>query len=448
MSHIKFINTRKVKRLMADLKKIIDKLKTDAEQFINEWKEKLNFSKSRDTDDETSIIQNNQIDSDGQTEIGRPDDLEENNDGKTLVSQPALNEGTEEYELDGEDDHNDGEDDPDNKKLFGKIDLKKHQRAIRLGLVLVVLYFTFDFLALYLEDKKADEDAQRSLRGKQEQARKRKMRAEAKALEKAPSIIEKEQAPQQEAKEVVSAVKPPADNMEENPLEAQIDIPPETNTQVLKNDNSNQGPSEKTIQASPSDSEDKEERSTEVALSEVGPTSEEENETEIQVETESELESKKDAGSDVSNPDSRQEAPNKDTDTHKEEEIKEEEMVLNNMGEDKLEAPDELSSSSEPSTSSESDALSDKIVENYTTYVKAPTYKRRGRGLVYNCKGKHWACVDKFSYFTCYENSKYNEQHKMPQECHVKDVYKTLKDCETVQEHYINTVEPVDFCKK
>lgn len=28
-------------------------------------------------------------------------------------------------------------------------------------------------------------------------------------------------------------------------------------------------------------------------------------------------------------------------------------------------------------------------------------YQITGRGLIYNCKGKHWACVDKANYMRC-----------------------------------------------
>ena len=44
--------------------------------------------------------------------------------------------------------------------------------------------------------------------------------------------------------------------------------------------------------------------------------------------------------------------------------------------------------------------MKDKITEQ-KEYIKPPSYERVGRGLVYNCAGKHWACVNKRSYFSC-----------------------------------------------
>lgn len=80
-------------------------------------------------------------------------------------------------------------------------------------------------------------------------------------------------------------------------------------------------------------------------------------------------------------------------------------------------------------------------------YVEPPTYKRLGRGLVYNCIGKHWACVDKFSYFQCRENYKWSKAQGKKPECAIKNVYASEKDCGVVQLHYINTREATEFCE-
>jgi hypothetical protein len=81
-------------------------------------------------------------------------------------------------------------------------------------------------------------------------------------------------------------------------------------------------------------------------------------------------------------------------------------------------------------------------------YVEPPTYDRPGRGLVYNCIGKHWACVDKFSFFQCRENYIWNKQKVKHPECVIKNVYSSEKDCSIVQSFYINNNEPTEFCNK
>ncbi len=80
------------------------------------------------------------------------------------------------------------------------------------------------------------------------------------------------------------------------------------------------------------------------------------------------------------------------------------------------------------------------------SYVKPPNYLRAGRGLVYNCIEGHWACVDKFSYFTCFENQNWNKDNGQKPECVTRDVYASLKDCGAVQKFYVNKPEPTDFC--
>lgn len=86
------------------------------------------------------------------------------------------------------------------------------------------------------------------------------------------------------------------------------------------------------------------------------------------------------------------------------------------------------------------------MIEKKTEYIAPPNYERSGRGLVYNCVAKHWACVDKFSYLTCRENTKWSTENAKPAECVTKNVYATLDDCVTIQKHYIEKSEPVDFC--
>lgn len=80
-------------------------------------------------------------------------------------------------------------------------------------------------------------------------------------------------------------------------------------------------------------------------------------------------------------------------------------------------------------------------------YVAPPDYSEVGRGLVYNCKGKHWACVDKNSFFACRDNLKWAKENGKGFECFTKDVYRNERDCRIIQTHFINTNLKTDFCK-
>ncbi len=92
--------------------------------------------------------------------------------------------------------------------------------------------------------------------------------------------------------------------------------------------------------------------------------------------------------------------------------------------------------------------MKNQLGRNDPSYVEPPNYLRTGRGLVYNCKEGHWACVDKFSYFTCFENQKWNEENAQSAECVTRDVYASGADCAAIQKFYVNKPEPTDFCGK
>jgi hypothetical protein len=79
--------------------------------------------------------------------------------------------------------------------------------------------------------------------------------------------------------------------------------------------------------------------------------------------------------------------------------------------------------------------------------VPPPNYESFGRGLVYNCTGKHWACVDKDSYKTCQGNNQWNKQQSKPAECHAYEVYISEDDCVRKQVNQIDNVAPTDFCQ-
>lgn len=81
-------------------------------------------------------------------------------------------------------------------------------------------------------------------------------------------------------------------------------------------------------------------------------------------------------------------------------------------------------------------------------YVAPPDYEYRGRGLVYNCTGKHWACVDAPSYKTCEDNASSVSYLKKTVECHPFNVYETTKGCESMQNRMVSSSAKTTFCNE
>jgi len=83
---------------------------------------------------------------------------------------------------------------------------------------------------------------------------------------------------------------------------------------------------------------------------------------------------------------------------------------------------------------------------NITPTVKdvtaAVNYQAAGRGLIYNCKGKHWACVDKMNYMRCRDLAKSGSK-----DCMAKGVLKTTDACFAMQRKYISNNMKTDFCQ-
>jgi hypothetical protein len=90
--------------------------------------------------------------------------------------------------------------------------------------------------------------------------------------------------------------------------------------------------------------------------------------------------------------------------------------------------------------------LEDKIVAD-DVYVPPPSYDEMGRGLVYNCKEKHWACVDKIAYVACNKNMKWNKAHGKAAECAVQNVYSSDDDCGIVQKYNVSINKETPFCQ-
>jgi hypothetical protein len=79
-------------------------------------------------------------------------------------------------------------------------------------------------------------------------------------------------------------------------------------------------------------------------------------------------------------------------------------------------------------------------------YTSPPEYEYVGRGLVYNCKGKHWACIDAPSFKTCQQNFNALKSQSRSKECVPDSVYETDSACVWVQKKKITTNTKTDFC--
>lgn len=85
--------------------------------------------------------------------------------------------------------------------------------------------------------------------------------------------------------------------------------------------------------------------------------------------------------------------------------------------------------------------------EKPTEYVAPPDYEYQGRGLVYNCKAQHWACVDGPSYKTCEQNASYLKENSKTPECYPFNIYETGKGCTNMQNRMVSSGASTDFCK-
>lgn len=84
--------------------------------------------------------------------------------------------------------------------------------------------------------------------------------------------------------------------------------------------------------------------------------------------------------------------------------------------------------------------------ETVKEYVSPPNYEYVGRGLVYNCPGKHWACVDGPSFKSCEDNNASIKYLKKKVECHPYNVYESIKICENMQNRMVSSSAKTTFC--
>ncbi|MBF0297163.1 MAG: hypothetical protein HQK51_00465 [Oligoflexia bacterium] len=76
--------------------------------------------------------------------------------------------------------------------------------------------------------------------------------------------------------------------------------------------------------------------------------------------------------------------------------------------------------------------------ENNAHALPIPNYNSKGRGLVYNCKGKHWACLNKEHYFQCKSNQIWSKQKNTSPTCVIFEVYASEEDCIETQKMKVN----------
>lgn len=78
--------------------------------------------------------------------------------------------------------------------------------------------------------------------------------------------------------------------------------------------------------------------------------------------------------------------------------------------------------------------------------TSAPSYEAPGSGLVYNCSGGHWACIDLEEYQKCRDNYAWKKSESQKIECYPTAFLKTDFDCATLQQEKVNAVPDLNFC--
>jgi hypothetical protein len=110
-----------------------------------------------------------------------------------------------------------------------------------------------------------------------------------------------------------------------------------------------------------------------------------------------------------------------------------------------LKKEDELKMKKDLSLSSDNEII-EKSEKSKISKIIFIDYNKTGRGLVYSCKFKHWACIDRTNYFNCKNNSKEEKLKRKKISCKVFDVYKTDRDCHMVQIIKINKNKKIENC--
>ena len=112
---------------------------------------------------------------------------------------------------------------------------------------------------------------------------------------------------------------------------------------------------------------------------------------------------------------------------------------------EEIKIPSHTESPTMSESKEEAPSMATKIVDAITE-TPPPPYDQLGRGLVYNCKDKYWACLDKPAYVTCNKNMKWNKSKGNAAECAVSNIYGSEEDCAKVQKYNVSTNASTAFC--
>lgn len=368
----------------------LDELKEKLNDFLTNLKSKLPGKKSSEEDEYEDEYEEDEVEvEEGDAVTEEEIDLNEDKTGEVQVDVGESTEVNEDIEVEEDEEEEDEEEDDDEEKKK-----KKKQLIIRAVLGLIIAYFVLDTFVLQQSDETVPEVAPIVRKNNPKKKRKKKPK------KNVEEQVQQEVAPKTEAIPAAEVVAD-APKAEEVPAieepKIQEEIPPETNAQPLGLEEA------KTVEAKP---EEAPVEVNEPVVEENTPVTPDPSETTMVAE-----EPVSDIIGEVNESSSEKSLDESLTEMVKNEEPKEEKKDL--VSED---------------------------------YVEPPNYKRVGRGLVYNCVGRYWSCVDQYSYMTCYENQKWNTANNKKSECFTKNVYVNDSDCAKMQQYYIDNLEPTDFC--
>ncbi len=336
------------------------------------------------------------------------EDDESNNDPRhDKTSVEYRYEGFEDEEIEELEEDEEEEDTKPTKSKIQKGGKKKLDKAVvtedeakkrkamimRVGLILVIGYFALDTFVLSKKEE-----------------------APAESQETAVELVETQKAPEETAPPVTN----PEETIVENTENSTDHI--ETNTAPnVENINISQG-GESTITETPEDHSNSMDGATEAIDESLDNTSLASEEIQIEPPVNSQTETKETASTPDFSPDQSQNTYSEFSNNNN----------STDYGNDLINSKEEIK-------------IENKIIDTPTD-TPAPSYDQFGRGLVYNCIDKHWACIDKPAYVQCHKNQVWNKQQGKKIECAVKAVYNDENDCVKIQMHNVSTNESTAFC--
>tara|TARA_Y100000780_G_scaffold232594_1_gene268509 strand:+ start:179033 stop:180271 length:1239 start_codon:yes stop_codon:yes gene_type:complete len=122
--------------------------------------------------------------------------------------------------------------------------------------------------------------------------------------------------------------------------------------------------------------------------------------------------------------------------------------IVNKVMEGEGENEDQITTSILRELEKEAKKKKDLIINNKRVEpTEAPSYLTVGRGLVYNCVDKHWACVDTASFKQCGDNYAWRLKNSEAVQCYPNEFYDSDMDCASMQQYKIDMTVDTDFCK-